>query len=154
MDFKKFLRQLAQYEGVRLNAYQDQVGIWTIGIGTIRYPNGTPVKKGDKITLEQAYQYAEVEAREMLSSLQKMLKVEQTEGQLIALLCLQYNIGTTGLSNSSVLKAINGKKDISTIETAWLMWNKGTIDGKKVELPGLTTRRKSELKIYKGIVIL
>ncbi|GAA4326312.1 lysozyme [Flaviaesturariibacter amylovorans] len=152
MDFKRFLRQLALFEGIRLNAYQDQVGIWTIGIGTIRYPDGTPVMKGDKITLAQAYQYAEVEARHMLAALTKMLKVPQTEEQLIALLSLQYNIGTAGLASSTVMRSINAKKDIATIERAWLMWNKGTIDGKKVEIPGLATRRKSEIKIYKGLL--
>ncbi|RYZ62534.1 MAG: lysozyme [Chitinophagaceae bacterium] len=143
---------MALYEGIRTKAYQDQVGKWTVGIGSIRHPDGTPVKKGDVITEAQAYEWAEKEAKEMLAELMKMLKVPQTDNQLIALLCLQYNIGTEGIRTSTLLKSINAKKDMATIEENWQRWNKGTVNGKKVELPGLTTRRKSELKIYKGIV--
>lgn len=35
-------------------AYDDGVGVWTIGFGTIKYPNGVRVKKGDTCTLDQA----------------------------------------------------------------------------------------------------
>ena len=51
------LNLIKQFEGLRLNAYDDGVGVWTIGYGTIKYPNGTLVKKGDKITQTQADQY-------------------------------------------------------------------------------------------------
>ena len=33
------------FEGLRLKAYDDGVGVWTIGFGTIKYPNGVRVKK-------------------------------------------------------------------------------------------------------------
>lgn len=59
MDTKKYLKainiateQLKIDEGCRLNAYQDTVGVWTIGYG---HTGG--VKKGDKITQEQAEKY-------------------------------------------------------------------------------------------------
>ena len=39
---------ISSFEGIRLNAYDDGVGVWTIGIGTTIYPNGVKVKKGDK----------------------------------------------------------------------------------------------------------
>lgn len=150
LNFKKFLNRLRQYEGLYLKAYKDSVGIPTVGIGTIRYPNGTAVKMGDTCTEEQAYEYATHEATKMFQELKAMLKVEQNEGQLIALLCLMYNIGTAGLKSSSVLKSINSKAPLAEIEANWMKWNKGTIGGKKVEIKGLTNRRASEFKIYSG----
>jgi lysozyme len=152
INFNKFLKRLVIYEGLRTKAYKDSVGKWTIGIGTIRYPNGTPVKAGDVITEAQAYEYATVEAEHMFRQLTGMLKVEQSENQLIALLCLMYNIGVTGLKNSSVLKSINGKEPLERIEQNWMMWNKGRIKGVLTEIKGLTVRRKSEVKIYKGFI--
>jgi len=59
MDTKKYLKainiateQLKIDEGCRLNAYQDTVGVWTIGHG---HTGG--VKKGDKITQAQAEKF-------------------------------------------------------------------------------------------------
>lgn len=56
MDTKKYTKaielateQLKIDEGCRLNAYQDTVGVWTIGYG---HTGG--VKKGDKITQKEA----------------------------------------------------------------------------------------------------
>lgn len=40
-------------EGLKLTAYQDSAGIWTIGYSTITYEDHTPVKKGDIITLRR-----------------------------------------------------------------------------------------------------
>ncbi len=37
---------ICSFEGLRLNAYDDGVGVWTIGFGTTIYPNGIKVKKG------------------------------------------------------------------------------------------------------------
>ena len=43
-------------EGIRLNAYQDEHGVFTIGIGIARiYPDGTSIRQGDTCTEVQAY---------------------------------------------------------------------------------------------------
>lgn len=48
---------IRNFESLRLNAYDDGVGVWTIGYGTTKYLNGIRVKKGDTCTLEQAKSY-------------------------------------------------------------------------------------------------
>ncbi|MDF2791458.1 MAG: lysozyme, partial [Neobacillus sp.] len=48
---------ISSFEDTRLKAYDDGVGVWTIGIGTTVYPNGVKVKKGDTCTLDQAKSY-------------------------------------------------------------------------------------------------
>jgi len=52
---------IKRFEGCYLEAYLDPVGIWTIGWGTIKYPNGNPVQPGDRITQEEADYYLEFE---------------------------------------------------------------------------------------------
>ena len=47
---------IKKFEGLRLTAYQDSVGIWTIGYGTTRI-NGRGVQPGETCTKEQAEQY-------------------------------------------------------------------------------------------------
>ena len=46
---------IKNFEGLRLTAYQDVAGIWTIGYGSILYKNGMPVKSGDTITESDAF---------------------------------------------------------------------------------------------------
>ena len=38
---KDGLMLLAKLEGVKLDAYQCSAGVWTIGIGSTKYANGT-----------------------------------------------------------------------------------------------------------------
>ena len=37
---------ISGFEGTRFKAYDDGVGVWTIGTGTTVYPNGVKVKRG------------------------------------------------------------------------------------------------------------
>lgn len=45
---------IREAESLELIAYLDTGGVWTIGYGTIKYPNGVRVKKGDVCTRGQA----------------------------------------------------------------------------------------------------
>ena len=47
---------LKRFEGLRLNAYQDSGGVWTIGYGHTSAAGGLPVNRGLNITYEQAEQ--------------------------------------------------------------------------------------------------
>ena len=48
------INMLKGFEGCRLAAYQDSVGVWTIGYGWTQPVNGVPVGKGMTITQETA----------------------------------------------------------------------------------------------------
>lgn len=57
---KASMEMLAAYEDMRLNAYKDAVGVWTIGFGATRIRDPKTgkmrdVREGDTITEEQAY---------------------------------------------------------------------------------------------------
>lgn len=51
---QKGLDLIKEFEGCYFDSYKCSAGVWTIGIGTIKYPNGTLVKKGEKCSLEDA----------------------------------------------------------------------------------------------------
>jgi lysozyme len=136
-------------EGLELNAYRDSKGIPTIGIGTIIYPNGNRVKMGDKCTEAQAYEYLNHYVKNMVISINRLIKgVEINQNQFDAICSLVYNIGTTGFTNSTVLRLMKKNPKDPLIKDAWLMWNKETKNGVKEVSNGLTNRRKREYKLY------
>ncbi len=134
---------ISSFEGIRLNAYDDGVGVWTIGIGTTVYPNGVKVKKGDKCTLEQAKSYFAHDLKSFEKTINDSVKVPLSQNQFDALVSLAYNIGSGAFKNSTLLKKLNAK-DYAGAADQFLVWNKG---GGKV-LKGLVRRREAERALF------
>ena len=134
---------ISSFEGIRLNAYDDGVGVWTIGIGTTIYPNGTKVKKGDKCTQEQALEYLQHDLKSFEKTVSESVKVPLSQNQFDALVSLAYNIGSGAFKNSTLLKKLNAK-DYAGAADQFLVWNKG---GGKV-LKGLVRRREAERALF------
>jgi len=136
-------------EGLKLKAYQDSAGIWTIGYGTILYEDGRHVKRGDVITQEQADALLEAEI------IKKSLKVNAgiksaklSQNQYNALVSFAYNVGTAALLSSTLLKKVVANRNDPTIRDSFMVWNKAHVDGKLVPVAGLTNRRKAEADLY------
>ncbi|MEJ5205238.1 lysozyme [Acinetobacter junii] len=134
---------ISSFEGIRLNAYDDGVGVWTIGIGTTIYPNGVKVKKGDKCTLEQAKEYFAHDLKSFEKTVNDSVKVPLSQNQFDALVSLTYNIGSAAFKNSTLLKKLNAK-DHQGAADQFLRWNKG---GGKV-MKGLVRRREAERALF------
>lgn len=137
-------------EGCRLKAYQDQVGVWTIGFGTTMYADGRKVKKGDIITQAQAEMLLQAQIATVYGwAVNMYVKVKITQAMYDALTSLTYNIGVGGFKNSTLLKKLN-KKDYIGCADGFLAWNKG---GGKV-LPVLVRRRALERALFlsQGVV--
>lgn len=134
---------ISSFEGIRLNAYDDGVGVWTIGIGATVYPNGVKVKKGDKCTLEQAKEYFAHDLKRFEKTVNDLVIVSLTQNQFDALVSLTYNIGSTAFKNSTLLKKLNAK-DFTGAADQFLVWNKG---GGKV-MKGLVRRREAERALF------
>lgn len=134
---------ISSFEGIRLNAYDDGVGVWTIGIGTTVYPNGVKVKKGDKCTLDQAKEYFAHDLKSFEKTVNDSVKVPLSQNQFDALVSLSYNIGSGAFKNSTLLKKLNAK-DYAGAADQFLRWNKG---GGKV-MKGLVRRREAERALF------
>ena len=137
------MKLLEQFEGLRLEAYLDSAGIYTIGFGTIKYPNGNKVKLGDKITKTQAKEYKLYDLKEFESTVNTSVKVPLTQNQYDALVSLSYNIGSGAFKNSTLLKKLNAS-DYKGAAEQFLAWNK--VNSKRVQ--GLVNRREAERNLF------
>lgn len=134
---------VSSFEDTKLQAYDDGVGVWTIGTGTTVYPNGQKVKRGDTCTLAQAKAYFAHDLMRFESSVNDLVKVPLSQNQFDALVSLVYNIGTGAFAGSTLLKKLNAK-DYAGAADQFLVWNKG---GGKV-LKGLVRRRADERALF------
>ena len=133
---------IAGFEGYRATAYNDGVGVQTVGYGTTRYASGQAVKSGDKITPDRALielaanvEKFEREVRECIGD------VPLAQYEWDAFVSLAYNIGSSRFCTSSTLRAL--KKEPPDYDAACrgiLLYVKA---GGKV-LRGLQNRRNAE----------
>lgn len=136
-------------EGLKLTAYQDSAGIWTIGYGTILYENNTPVKKGDVITQQKADQLIEREITFKSNKVNAAIgTVAINQNQFDALVSFAYNVGTGALMGSTLLKKVKANPADPTIRDSFMVWNKAHVNGKLVAVQGLTNRRRAEADLY------
>lgn len=131
------------FEGFETRAYQDSVGIWTIGHGTIKYPNGKAVAKGDTCTAAQAVEYMVNDLKGFEAKVNEVVKVPLTQNQYNALVSLTYNIGQTAFANSTLARKLNAK-DYAGAADQFLVWNKA---GGRV-IQGLVNRRTAERNVF------
>jgi len=136
---------IKEFEGLRLNSYKDVVGIWTIGYGSIMYPDGSKVKSGETITKERADEMLEWEINIKAKSVDVFLsKCVISQNNFDALVSFAFNLGMGALQKSTLLKKVIKNPKDETIRSEFMKWNNA--GGKPVA--GLTRRRKSEADFY------
>ena len=134
---------ICDFEGKRLVAYDDGVGIWTIGFGTTVYPNGIRVKKGDTCTEAQAKAYMQNDLKKFEYAVNDAVNIPLNQNQYDALVSLTYNIGAAALSKSTLVKKLNAG-DIRGAADQFDVWiNAG---GKRMQ--GLVNRRAKEKLLF------
>ena len=129
---------LKYFEGCRLEAYQDSVGVWTIGYGHTK-----GVTPSMTITQEEAEQMLLTELEEYEGYIENMVAVPLTQNQFDALVVWVYNLGPTNFKNSTLLKELNSG-NYHAASNELLRWNKA---GGKV-LAGLVKRREAEAQLF------
>ncbi|MCD7764386.1 MAG: lysozyme [Lachnospiraceae bacterium] len=128
------LELIKQFEGCKLTAYQDSVGVWTIGYG-----HTSGVKRGQTITQAQATAYLKADLATAEACVNKYYSTYKwNQNQFDALVSFAFNIGSIkGLTAS-------GTRSIATISAKIPEYNKA---GGKT-LAGLVTRRAAEKKLF------
>ncbi|KQE76206.1 lysozyme [Acinetobacter pittii] len=134
---------ISGFEDTRFKAYDDGVGVWTIGTGTTVYPNGVKVKQGDTCTPEQAKAYFKHDLAKFEKAVNEAVTVTLTQNQFDALVSLTYNIGSGAFKSSNLLKLLN-KGDYQGAADQLLRWNKA----KGKVLNGLVRRREAERALF------
>lgn len=147
---EKGLKLIADFEGLPkknpLDAYWDKYGkVWTIGYGATHYPDGSPVKQGDKLkSKEEAMELLKTMVKQYEDQVYKLVQCPINFYQHDALTSFAYNCGVGNLKKSTLLKKVNKNSMDPTIRDEFAKWNKS---GGQV-LAGLTRRRKAEADLY------
>ncbi|HCM9495669.1 TPA: lysozyme [Enterobacter hormaechei subsp. hormaechei] len=139
----KGIALIKQFEGCKLTAYQDSVGVWTIGYGWTKPVDGKPIRAGMTIKQETAERLLKTGLVSYENDVSRLVKVDLTQGQFDALVSFTYNLGARSLSTSTLLRKLNAG-DYAGAADEFLRWNKA---GGKV-LNGLTRRREAEHALF------
>jgi len=135
---------IKRFEGCKLKAYKCPASIYTIGYGTIRYPDGKPVKEGEEISLYRAESLLTYDVNKFASQ----IKVNVNQNQFDALVSFCYNLGIGAFNSSTLKKKVIANPGDLSIRDEFMKWNKARVKGVLTELKGLTNRRKAEADLY------
>jgi len=132
-----------------LDAYLDPVGIPTLGYGsTYNYDAKRKVKLGDSITQEKAIEWLRKETKAIVPKIKALVKVPINQNQIDSLTSFVYNVGIGAFQSSTLLRLLNSGAPKSEVAAQFDRWNKGTVNGQKVVLPGLVRRRSEEKALF------
>jgi lysozyme len=131
---------LADREGMRLEAYKDSVGVWTIGLGHTSAAGPPKVTPGLTITEDQAWEIFRRDVQTFRAQLRGAIKVPVEQHQFDALASFIYNIGAGGFKGSTALKRLN-QGDYAGCAQAMLMWSKP---------PEVMSRRRGEVEQFRN----
>lgn len=131
------------FEGLYLKAYVDPVGVWTIGYGH----TGDAARSGNVISEQEAEDLLRADMRESERSVDRFIDLDLKQHQFDALVSFTFNVGGGALAKSTLRRKLNDG-DVQGAAAEFPRWNKGTVEGEKVVLPGLTRRRSSERFLF------
>jgi lysozyme len=132
------LKLTESFEGCRLQAYLDSVGVPTIGYG---HTHG--VTMGMTCTQEQADAWLQEDVQEAVQAVNNLVTVPLTQQQFDALVDFTFNLGTGALQHSTLLRLLNSG-NYQGAAGEFEKWDKA---GGKV-LPGLLKRRQAERDMF------
>ncbi len=136
---------IIKQEGCVLHVYRDQVGIYTVGIGSTYYENGQHVQANDPpITLERAKELFANTSKQYMDAVHYWTVPVLNQNQFNALFSFCYNVGTGGFKKSSVLSLINQGITDGRLKAAFLLWTHA--GGEVIE--DLVARREAEYELY------
>jgi lysozyme len=141
------LNLIKRYESLQLKAYLCPAGVPTIGFGHTKDVSYDDVTSWRTCTVREAEAWLEQDCADVEMPIRSLCVVEPNDNQIGAMVCLAFNIGLTAFAKSTVLKRHNAGDFISAA-AAFSLFNKATVDGKKVVMPGLVARRAAEAALY------
>jgi lysozyme len=145
---KNAIDLIKKWEGLYLNAYLCPASVVTIGYGTIRYPDGSKVKMGEKISMKRAEELLIHEVEKIATQIPK-LNVNQN--QYDALVSFVYNLGIGNFLKSTLYRKCQVNPYDETIKNEFLKWTKARVNGELKTLKGLVRRRTDEYNLYAQI---
>ena len=137
---QKGIDLIKTFEGCKLFAYRDSVGIPTIGYGHIK-----DVKIGMSITQKQAEEFLKSDIKPVERLLNGM-GINYTQNQFDALTSWIFNLGEGNFKNSTMYKNIVARKSDVEITDQMVKW----VNAGGRPLLGLKKRRVAEANMFLG----
>ena len=128
-----------QFEGCQLNAYQDVVGVWTIGYGH----TGPDVSPGSTITQAKAVQLLQQDVASAAACVNQAVIVQLNQDEFDALVDFVFNVGRGAFQGSTMLRDLNSG-DFADAAEQFDKWDHA---GGKV-VAGLLRRREAEQALF------
>ena len=129
---------IRSYESLRLKAYDDSTGVWTIGYG-----HTAGIMPDMTITESQAVDYFKTDLKSFERSVNKYVIVPIKQNMFDALVSFTFNLGAGTLKRSTLLKKLNR----NDIDGAAAEFDRFIYAGGKV-MRGLVRRRAAEKEIF------
>lgn len=137
---EKGLALTKEFEGLRLTAYLDFVGLWTIGYGH----TGHDVHEGMTITQEQADALLTQDVAWAAETVNRLVQVPLTQHEFDAVVDFVFNVGRKAFGNSTMLRKLNAGNYAGAADE-FPKWCKA---GGKV-VAGLVSRRQAEQDLFR-----
>ncbi|CAH5338753.1 lysozyme [Serratia marcescens] len=134
---------IKRFEGLRLQAYQDSVGVWTIGYGWTQPVAGRKIGAGMAIDATTAERLLVCGIAQFEQGVERRVTVPITQGQFDALVSFAYNLGLRALENSTLLRRLNAGDRQGAADEFGRWVNAGG-----VRLDGLVARRAAERALF------
>jgi lysozyme len=135
---KKGLYLTESFEGCKMTAYQDPVGVWTVGYGHIR-----GVQAGLVCTQAQAGQWLRTDIAIAEHFVNTHVHITLTQGEFDALVDFAFNLGI-GAENGSTLLALVNQGKFAEAALQFPRWDKAGGH----ESAGLLRRRLAEQALF------
>lgn len=138
---------IRRFEGFRSMPYLCPAGVPTIGYGSTRYEDGTPVTLNDAaIERARADQIMRATLTSYEDAVRRYVKVPLTQGQYDALTDFAYNAGPKNLQTSTLLRKLNAGDYAGAAE----QFGRWVYGGGQV-LMGLVRRRTAERALFERV---
>lgn len=141
---EKGINLIKHFEGCHLKPYQDPIGLWTIGYGSlIGDGKSLPIEWFRELTQEEADELLKKDLVRFERGVERLCPFNLTQPRFDALVSFAFNLGLGNLQISTLRKKHN-RGDILGAAQEFVKWNKA--GGKP--LRGLTRRREAEQALY------
>lgn len=132
---------IKRHEGLRLTAYKDVGGRWTIGYGHLLPPNED--FEGYTITRTEADTLFTADVKEAEDAVNRLATVPLTQNQFNALVSWTFNLGQGNLQTSTMLRVLNnGDYERAAQELQRWIYAGGEV------ISGLVNRRQDEANLF------
>lgn len=133
---------IKSFEGFRALAYQDSVGVWTIGWG-----HTAGVTEHDRVSEEMATDMLRDDLSWSEAAVTENVKVALNQNQFDALVSFTFNLGQGALAGSTLLRLLNDG-DYAGAAGQFGQW----VNAGGQELAGLVRRRAAERELFESAV--